>query len=74
MHWIPYLLKVGSGEIPVDEEDWEDVEVTEGLGDIPSPLPIDIEQQLKARRRSSLICPIYNVNITILNMLSPFLV
>ncbi|XP_063224797.1 gamma-aminobutyric acid receptor subunit alpha-2-like [Bacillus rossius redtenbacheri] len=57
---VHYFTKVGSGEIPVDEEEWEDAEgapeeltVTSELLDLSGPARA-------ARRRSSLICPIYN--------------
>jgi hypothetical protein len=58
-------LQVGSGEIPVDEEEWEDAEgpVEEFLGCIASDVPeVGRSPSLRSgRRRSSLICPIYNV-------------
>lgn len=81
---VHYFTKVGSGEIPIDEEEWEE------CGECITPMPITVEsvgtysspadiikntnsgsfsnitspssacRQLAARRRSSLICPIYN--------------
>lgn len=59
---VHYFTKVGSGEIPVDEEDWEDCETEE---EIIETTPIRKENSIspgnKGRRKSSLICPIYNV-------------
>ncbi|KAG8333043.1 Gamma-aminobutyric acid receptor subunit alpha-4 [Homalodisca vitripennis] len=60
---VHYFTKVGSGEIPVDEEEWEDVGVEEMVGMVGmSRAPSDTESLSfrAARRRSSLICPIYN--------------
>ncbi|XP_055684188.1 gamma-aminobutyric acid receptor alpha-like [Lutzomyia longipalpis] len=58
---VHYFTKVGSGEIPVDEDEWEDIgEPVEKIG---GRLSIQVESPqrlLAARRRSSLICPIYN--------------
>ncbi|XP_054267902.1 gamma-aminobutyric acid receptor subunit alpha-2-like [Macrosteles quadrilineatus] len=56
---VHYFTKVGSGEIPVDEEEWEDV----GVDEVISRAGSDTESLTfrAARRRSSLICPIYNV-------------
>jgi hypothetical protein len=59
--------QVGSGEIPIDEEEWEDAEgpVEELLGCIANDIPgTSRSPSLRSgRRRSSLICPIYNVSI-----------
>lgn len=75
-----FLFKVGSGEIPLDEDEWEDIDnvVEIGLNIIGGGSTIggapgggmvrsrtasihDSPQRLMAaRRRSSLICPIYN--------------
>lgn len=54
------LFQVGSGEIPVDEEEWEDIEEWTTLG----PLTVDPPPRISttSRRKSSLICPIYNVS------------
>lgn len=62
---VHYFTKVGSGEIPVDEEEWEDCGEPEeeligsAIGDIVSGE--NSSSQLMGRRRSSMICPIYNV-------------
>ncbi|XP_023701663.1 gamma-aminobutyric acid receptor subunit alpha-1 isoform X3 [Cryptotermes secundus] len=61
---VHYFTKVGSGEIPVDEEEWEDAEdaAEELLGCITTDIP-DTSRSPSLRsghRRSSLICPIYN--------------
>jgi gamma-aminobutyric acid receptor subunit alpha len=65
---VHYFTKVGSGEIPVsdDEEEWESVETIEEIGgnlnhsltssrDSPQRL-----LNLNNRRKNSMICPIYN--------------
>ncbi|XP_049531041.1 gamma-aminobutyric acid receptor subunit alpha-6 isoform X2 [Anopheles darlingi] len=69
---VHYFTKVGSGEIPLDEEEWEDLEDGDELRDMPtlqqhqnlavsSGVNInDSPRLIAARRRSSLICPIYN--------------
>uniref|UniRef100_A0A182XYF7 Uncharacterized protein n=1 Tax=Anopheles stephensi TaxID=30069 RepID=A0A182XYF7_ANOST len=64
---VHYFTKVGSGEIPLDEEEWEDMEGVEEIRDLPSlqqhlstAAAIESPRLLAARRRSSLICPIYN--------------
>ena len=61
---VHYFTKVGSGEIPVDEDDWEDFNESE---DEPASAADLVENAVSAanragRRRSSLICPIYNVS------------
>ncbi|XP_053664320.1 gamma-aminobutyric acid receptor subunit alpha-6 [Anopheles marshallii] len=64
---VHYFTKVGSGEIPLDEEEWEDMEGVEEIRDLPSlqqhlstAVAIESPRLIAARRRSSLICPIYN--------------
>ncbi|XP_053678580.1 gamma-aminobutyric acid receptor subunit alpha-6 [Anopheles nili] len=64
---VHYFTKVGSGEIPLDEEEWEDMEGAEEIRDLPSlpqhlsvPSAAESPRMIAARRRSSLICPIYN--------------
>ncbi|XP_049286866.1 gamma-aminobutyric acid receptor subunit alpha-6 [Anopheles funestus] len=64
---VHYFTKVGSGEIPLDEEEWEDMEGVEEIRDLPSlqqhlstAAAIESPRLIAARRRSSLICPIYN--------------
>uniref|UniRef100_A0A146MBU7 Gamma-aminobutyric acid receptor subunit alpha-6 n=1 Tax=Lygus hesperus TaxID=30085 RepID=A0A146MBU7_LYGHE len=53
---VHYFTKVGSGEIPVDEEEWEDVDESTFVG---SGQPENATFRA-GRRKSSLICPIYN--------------
>ncbi|VEN48841.1 unnamed protein product [Callosobruchus maculatus] len=64
---VHYFTKVGSGEIPVDEDDWEDCNETEeetiGVTDFVDASTKNLDST--KRRRSSLICPIYN-NSTVL--------
>lgn len=64
---VHYFTKVGSGEIPVDEDEWEDfeesdieiqVQVTTDSFSIENPQSTPVHSS--GRRRSSLICPIYN--------------
>ncbi|XP_049809266.1 gamma-aminobutyric acid receptor alpha-like [Schistocerca nitens] len=58
---VHYFTKVGSGEIPVDEEEWEDIEGPFEETFSPSPEPVENSPAMRTgRRRSSLICPIYN--------------
>lgn len=54
------MLQVGSGEIPMDEDEWEDMDQLETFGPVDPPSGIEV---LHRRRKSSLICPIYNVII-----------
>ncbi|XP_044254225.1 gamma-aminobutyric acid receptor alpha-like isoform X2 [Tribolium madens] len=60
---VHYFTKVGSGEIPVDEDDWEDcIEPEEEMiGMSGAELENSLSSTNRAgRRKSSLICPIYN--------------
>ncbi|XP_050098319.1 gamma-aminobutyric acid receptor subunit alpha-6 [Anopheles aquasalis] len=69
---VHYFTKVGSGEIPLDEEEWEDLEGGDELRDMatlqhPHLAAVGVggnvnesPRLIAARRRSSLICPIYN--------------
>lgn len=63
---VHYFTKIGSGEIPVDEEDWEDCNDSEEevIGSTSADL-LELAINAKTRRRSSVICPIYNVRETI---------
>lgn len=67
---VHYFTKVGSGEIPVDEEEWEDCNESEEelIGATMSEIVAheNSAAQVISRRRSSLICPIYNVSVIIL--------
>lgn len=60
---VHYFTKVGSGEIPVDEEEWEDCvdPDDEVLGTSVADVLPNENSSCQSRRRSSLICPIYNV-------------
>lgn len=56
---------MGSGEIPVDEEEWEDIEgpFEEIMGPASDIIDSNTSPSTRTgRRRSSLICPIYNVS------------
>ncbi|CAG9856738.1 unnamed protein product [Phyllotreta striolata] len=59
---VHYFTKVGSGEIPVDEDDWEDcIESEEEI--IGREIELDMTRiDERIRRRSSIICPIYNTS------------
>ncbi|XP_055586932.1 gamma-aminobutyric acid receptor subunit alpha-6 [Uranotaenia lowii] len=74
---VHYFTKVGSGEIPLDEDEWEDIDnvieigtmggVGGGAGGMAgvmrsrtASIHDSPQRLLAARRRSSLICPIYN--------------
>ncbi|RZF33208.1 hypothetical protein LSTR_LSTR009753 [Laodelphax striatellus] len=63
---VHYFTKVGSGEIPIDEDEWEDLDTTnqEVIGvtasDLGFTVNMDSPTYRSARRRSSLICPIYH--------------
>lgn len=64
---VHYFTKVGSGEILVNEDEWEDIEeMIESAGvctTIRFPTPGTDSPQYSSgsfRRRNSLICPIYN--------------
>jgi hypothetical protein len=63
--WIALHPQVGSGEIPVDEEELEDIEGPEEefLGCITSDIAeASMTPSFRSgRRRSTFICPIYNV-------------
>ncbi|XP_017788598.1 PREDICTED: LOW QUALITY PROTEIN: gamma-aminobutyric acid receptor alpha-like [Habropoda laboriosa] len=65
---VHYFTKVGSGEIPLDEEEWEDESETDyqdGFCSIVSCSPQTVEPETiidVPRRRSSLICDVYGVN------------
>ncbi|XP_033217149.1 gamma-aminobutyric acid receptor alpha-like [Belonocnema kinseyi] len=63
---VHYFTKVGSGEIPLDEEEWEEWEkATNGVCDtfctISACSPQAVHPESNAsRRRNSLLCTIYN--------------
>lgn len=61
---VHYFTKVGSGEIPVDEDDWEDCNEPEEevIGSTAADLLEMTNVDARTRRRSSVICPIYNVS------------
>lgn len=63
---VHYFTKVGSGEIPVmNDDEWEDVsETIEHIGMVSHhahTVKHDSPQRSLARKRNSMICPIYNV-------------
>lgn len=68
---VHYFTKVGSGEInTLTDDEWEDVaETIEHAGSVhvsrdlsPSQSQLLGSQSTSARKRNSIICPIYNVN------------
>lgn len=63
---VHYFTKVGSGEIPVDEEEWEDCNDSEEelIGTRADLLNENGNSNTMNRRRNSQICPIYNVRTT----------
>ncbi|XP_043471462.1 gamma-aminobutyric acid receptor alpha-like isoform X2 [Leptopilina heterotoma] len=70
---VHYFTKVGSGEFPVDEEEWEDWEnATNGDYETDtfctisacSPQAVHPESNAASRRRNSLLCTIYNDPVT----------
>lgn len=72
---VHYFTKVGSGEIPVDEDEW--VDCMDQHDEIVVRNPMDLVDNTvmgngngntHTRRRSSLICPIYNVSIALLTI------
>lgn len=62
---VHYFTKVGSGEIPImNDDEWEDVtETIEHIGVVSTQGRLDSPQRTAlARKRNSMICPIYNVS------------
>lgn len=61
---VHYFTKVGSGEIPIDEDDWDDCNEPEEeiIGTSAADLLEMANVDTSKRRRSSIICPIYNVS------------
>ncbi|CAG9768529.1 unnamed protein product [Ceutorhynchus assimilis] len=60
---VHYFTKVGSGEIPIDEDEWEDFKETEEefIGSTADDLLETISTTSESRRRrSSIVCPIFN--------------
>jgi gamma-aminobutyric acid receptor subunit alpha len=62
---VHYFTKVGSGEIPLseDEDEWENVEDIEEIAGISHsliPSRDSPQRLLNSRLKSSIICPIYN--------------
>ncbi|XP_024081809.1 gamma-aminobutyric acid receptor subunit alpha-6-like isoform X2 [Cimex lectularius] len=55
---VHYFTKVGSGEIPIDEDEWEDEEESMTIENADSSIVTLANRPM--RRKSSLICPIYN--------------
>lgn len=67
---VHYFTKVGSGEIPLlTDDEWEDIaETVEHAGSVhvsrdlsPGQNQLLGTQSTSARKRNSIICPIYNV-------------
>ncbi|XP_034936799.1 gamma-aminobutyric acid receptor alpha-like isoform X2 [Chelonus insularis] len=65
---VHYFTKVGSGEIPIDETEWEDweqdpdKEYNDTLSPIASYSSQAVHPEVSTRRRSSMLCSIYNEN------------
>lgn len=64
---VHYFTKVGSGEIPImNDDEWEDVgETIEHIGASTPHSRLHDSPQHRAsmtRKRNSMICPIYNVS------------
>lgn len=57
---VHYFTKVGSGEIPIDEDEWEDYE--NGITFETNLVTDSSSTYTPTRRRSSHICPIFNVS------------
>lgn len=71
---VHYFTKVGSGEIPVmNDDEWEDVsETIEHIGVVTQHGRHDSPQRASlARKRNSMICPIYNVRTKCYNVFLP---
>lgn len=74
---VHYFTKVGSGEIPVDEDDWEDC-TTESDDELICAFREDATMETsppnrgRGRRKSSLICPIYNASFLLIPLFSLF--
>ncbi|XP_058444093.1 gamma-aminobutyric acid receptor subunit alpha-6 isoform X2 [Malaya genurostris] len=66
---VHYFTKVGSGEIPLDEDEWEDIDnvveiglsvICSGMRSRTASINDSPQRLMPPRRRNSLICPIYN--------------
>ncbi|XP_044749311.1 gamma-aminobutyric acid receptor alpha-like [Coccinella septempunctata] len=60
---VHYFTKVGSGEIPMDEEEWEELEKEEIVGADSGETFEEVTPPISTqptRRKSSLVCPIVN--------------
>ncbi|CAD7090290.1 unnamed protein product [Hermetia illucens] len=66
---VHYFTKVGSGEFPIDDDEWEDIDdITEEIGGcgggsssrLSSSIRDSPQRSTSLRRKNSLICPIYN--------------
>lgn len=69
---VHYFTKVGSGEVQISDDEWEDVDETEEIGGTLNHSFISSSRgsptrllNLNNRLRSSIICPIYNLPQTI---------
>lgn len=76
---VHYFTKVGSGEInTLTDDEWEDVaETIEHAGSVQvsrdlSPSQSQLLGSTSARKRNSIICPIYNVNLSQLRRIFRF--
>ncbi|KAI4462480.1 neurotransmitter gated ion channel [Holotrichia oblita] len=59
---VHYFTKVGSGELPIDEEEWEDVEETEEIFvEVSNSMMLENNYlSTVTRRKNSLVCPKFN--------------
>lgn len=59
---VHYFTKVGSGEVPIDEEEWEDLEETEEIFvEVSNSMMENNYLSTVTRRTNSLVCPKFNV-------------
>lgn len=71
---VDISFQVGSGEIPLEEEEWENESETDyqdAFCSIVSCSPQTVHPETiidVSRRRSSLICDVYGVNVNIICM------
>ncbi|XP_071439191.1 gamma-aminobutyric acid receptor subunit alpha-3 [Hetaerina americana] len=62
---VHYFTKVGSGEIPIDEDEWDEAELeAEATGAFGADGGWPPPQARPRRRSSTLICPIYNPGVS----------
>lgn len=64
---VHYFTKIGSGEVQISDDEWEDVDEIEEIGGTlnHSLMSSSPTRLLNNRLRSSIICPIYNLPQTV---------